>query len=245
MRTFCLPLDQHGEHCFRGHSVERNTLIVFPPDRELYALSKAEISLLTFSITQEALDKACQTLELPTSVLDKAGEVIDFAAPTRQQLLATLNTLAKLAPAATNPRQHRALEEDLVSELVLQLAGILHSGKPARRSKRYRVARSALEQIHSQPREAHTVSALAMEAGASRRTLEIGFREMLDMSPKQYTNTLRLRGCRSELLRQRQSPHTSVTEIARNWGFIHFGQFAADFRKMFGELPSDTLRAYP
>ena len=32
-----------------------------------------------------------------------------------------------------------------------------------------------------------------------------------------------------------------VADIANGWGFWHMGQFAADYRRQFGELPSETL----
>ncbi len=33
-----------------------------------------------------------------------------------------------------------------------------------------------------------------------------------------------------------------VIEIAFGWGFTHMGQFSSDYRHMFGEKPSETLR---
>jgi AraC family ethanolamine operon transcriptional activator len=33
-----------------------------------------------------------------------------------------------------------------------------------------------------------------------------------------------------------------INEIANRWGFWHMSQFAADYRRFFGELPSETLR---
>jgi len=36
-------------------------------------------------------------------------------------------------------------------------------------------------------------------------------------------------------------PEAGVAEIANAWGFWHMGQFARDYRFMFGELPSETL----
>lgn len=37
------------------------------------------------------------------------------------------------------------------------------------------------------------------------------------------------------------SHSTTVTDIAMRFGFCHLGQFAADYRKAFQELPSETL----
>jgi AraC-like DNA-binding protein len=37
-------------------------------------------------------------------------------------------------------------------------------------------------------------------------------------------------------------PAVNITEAAAEWGFWHMGKFAADYRRQFGELPSETLR---
>jgi len=34
-----------------------------------------------------------------------------------------------------------------------------------------------------------------------------------------------------------------VQDIAARWGFWHLSHFANDYRRMFGELPSETLRS--
>lgn len=33
-----------------------------------------------------------------------------------------------------------------------------------------------------------------------------------------------------------------MTAIAMGWGFTHMGRFAVEYRKRFGESPSETLR---
>ena len=33
-----------------------------------------------------------------------------------------------------------------------------------------------------------------------------------------------------------------ISDIANHWGFWHMGQFAADYRAQFGELPSTTIK---
>ena len=61
-----------------------------------------------------------------------------------------------------------------------------------------------------------------------------------DRGPKQYLHARRLAGVRREL---RLAPsEVRVVDVANRWGFWHMGRFAADYRKQFGEQPSETLR---
>ena len=50
----------------------------------------------------------------------------------------------------------------------------------------------------------------------------------------------RLDGARRELRTGRAD--TVIATVANRWGFWHMGKFAADDRRSFGELPSETLR---
>ena len=36
--------------------------------------------------------------------------------------------------------------------------------------------------------------------------------------------------------------NAGIRDIANRYGFWHMGQFAADYKKLFGELPSKTLK---
>lgn len=89
-----------------------------------------------------------------------------------------------------------------------------------------------------------TIDDLCHITGTSRRTLEYAFRDYFGTSPKRFIKTLRLNATRYDLLRgEYGSAH--VVEIASGWGFTHMGQFSSDYRHMFGEKPSDTLRRTP
>ena len=78
-------------------------------------------------------------------------------------------------------------------------------------------------------------------SGASTRTLRYAFMESFGVSPKDYLHTYRLTQVRRQL--RRATPRKSaVSEAANEWGFWHIGQFARDYRRMFGELPSNTLK---
>ena len=77
-------------------------------------------------------------------------------------------------------------------------------------------------------------------AGVSWRTLDNAFREPFGVPPKQYLQATRLDGVRKELRRRGSS--AKIADIANHWGFWHMGQFASDYRRHFGELPSETTR---
>ena len=55
MRTFSLIRQQSDEHAFRGHAIDLNTLMVFPQDRELHAVSSGSIEMINFSVAEDLL----------------------------------------------------------------------------------------------------------------------------------------------------------------------------------------------
>ena len=56
-----------------------------------------------------------------------------------------------------------------------------------------------------------------------------------------YLKQKRLEAARKTLLAAEPST-TSITEVATQWGFCHLGRFARDYRQLFGELPSETIK---
>lgn len=78
--------------------------------------------------------------------------------------------------------------------------------------------------------------------GVSARALFDGFRKFRGTSPMAYLKAVRLERARQDLIQA--SPDATVTAIACRWGFYQFGRFAAQYRAMFGELPSETIRKF-
>ena len=85
-----------------------------------------------------------------------------------------------------------------------------------------------------------TVSLLAKKLGVSLRTLELGFREHRQSTPKQFLRQMRLDAARAQL--QASSFSTTVTSVALANGFPHLARFSvAYYREAFGKYPSQTL----
>ena len=81
---------------------------------------------------------------------------------------------------------------------------------------------------------------LAAAAGVSQRVLEMGFREMLGISPQKFLRWSRLNNLRRDLHAAHSGKET-VTDMASRWGFQELGRTAVEYKQLFGESPSQTL----
>jgi AraC family ethanolamine operon transcriptional activator len=91
------------------------------------------------------------------------------------------------------------------------------------------------------PNSSITLNTLCQVTQVSARTLQHAFLEHFGLSPKAYLRVQRLNDAHRELFAS--NPHDArVAEIAHRQGFWHMGQFASDYKQLFGELPSNTLR---
>ena len=87
------------------------------------------------------------------------------------------------------------------------------------------------------------VSDLCRVTAVSERALEYAFKATLGLAPVGYLARLRLHRVRNSLQTPTRSTKT-VSAIALDWGFWHFGEFSRAYKACFGELPSETLRRH-
>ncbi len=99
----------------------------------------------------------------------------------------------------------------------------------------------AVELLAEWPHMSPTVSELARRLDVSERSLRSIFVDYLGMSPYQYLLARRLNHARQLLLNSDRDELT-IGEAAAEVGFWDCGRFAAKYRRLFGELPSETLR---
>jgi AraC family transcriptional regulator, ethanolamine operon transcriptional activator len=108
-------------------------------------------------------------------------------------------------------------------------------------SARTAIVARARSVIAAKCQEPISVLDLARTLDISTRTLEYSFQEILNTTPASYIKIVRLHEARRAI--RACEPGRTVTDIASTWGFWHFGRFASDYRKLFGELPSETRTA--
>lgn len=101
--------------------------------------------------------------------------------------------------------------------------------------------RAAEEYIAAHWDQPLTLEGLAAVTRSSTRSLFHHFRQSRGKSPMQYLKEVRLKHARHML---QNAVGGSVTEVAFACGFGNLGHFARDYRRAWGELPSDTRRAH-
>jgi len=85
-----------------------------------------------------------------------------------------------------------------------------------------------------------TVVDICAALGVSERTLQYSFREYVGMSPTAYLRMRRLNCVRTTLAAE-DPRQITVTQVAMRFGFLHLGRFSGDYKRLFGETPSETL----
>lgn len=83
------------------------------------------------------------------------------------------------------------------------------------------------------------IESASHDLGISRRHLEICFKAITGMSPQKYIYMFKLNAIH-RILKQRSDKN--ITELAHEWHVPHVGRFSQDYKRLFGESPSTTIR---
>lgn len=112
-------------------------------------------------------------------------------------------------------------------------------------SARQHLVHAADDYLRANPARPVYTEELCAAIGASATRLHQAFHATFGISPHRYLKLRRMGMVRAMLLSP-SGPWHSVKAAALSHGFWHLGQFAHDYRDLYGELPSETLaRARP
>jgi len=161
-----------------------------------------------------------------------------------RSIIGQLEALVQGAPGALESALgQKASEQKLLREVRNLLAAPDAVELPPVRYvvPRGQIIRMAMDFVEQHDRECLSVEQLAAAAGVSERTLRDTFVRYFGVPPVQYLNLRTLHQIR-RALQSCDPTATTVTEIATRCGVWQFGRMARDYRILFGELPSETLR---
>lgn len=156
---------------------------------------------------------------------------------------AAILRICEANPAALASSVSSGFIQEAVFEVLVSL--IEEHPEPARPTlgefSRMQVMRRARDYIVEHIDEPVQICEVCKAVGVSRRMLQQSFQENVNVNPVAYLRLLRLNGARRDLQRSLDAS-LQVKDVAARWGFWHLSRFSDEYRQMYNERPSDTLR---
>jgi len=124
-------------------------------------------------------------------------------------------------------------------EILGQLFSLIRTIEPEHHKEKFDLAK-VREVLHENIDNIFNISDLVNKLDISPRTMQHHFKKKFGMTPKKYLHHLRLNAIRKELIGG-EPGRIKISEIALKYGFFHSSHFGSEYKKIFGETPSQTL----
>ncbi|MBF7686290.1 helix-turn-helix domain-containing protein [Acinetobacter sp. B10A] len=249
---FSTSIFQQGaakRHCLNiGLYVKNKTPIIWQgrnlQHNEIIAIMGSEELML---MTPE--DSVCLGLSIPLSFFEgdtkeklcagfKIQKQIEWAVYPKIETF--IHTLLAHPMLVATERTRTQIQYDLI-ELMIQSIDHQPEKMAVSTKKATCVVNTVIEYTKSHCDQLLAISDLCMLTNTSRRTLQSCFEKMTGMSPALFLKYLRLNNVRKEL--SQMTENCSIGGVATHFGFWHLSQFAYDYKRLFLESPSDTLKS--
>ncbi|MGI9523263.1 MAG: helix-turn-helix domain-containing protein [Hyphomicrobiaceae bacterium] len=223
-----------------GKSSTSDSLLVYPSGEDQNSYYGGGVDYAGISLPAEKLLEVAhrEKIDIPAKTL---------ASPISQSATATVKTSAgnfiqalKLAEVVSSDEHLEDAIDRLICEIVHAISN--KQGYASSTNQYDLLVRRALELIDDGPNTEINVSYLCNQLSCSRRRFERAFRNELDVSPAQFLQSKRLMKTRRDIQIRVRNGQATIAETALANGFYELGKFAAYYKRMFGELPSDTAR---
>ncbi len=237
MWTFALLDFASPDIIWRGQGFSQH-IAVYAPGSEIDAYSPPGFKVFTFSIPEEVIDRWLQLYKLSKQKsLPATGKLLPIEVNELRQIQISAH---RILTAAETPQVKEAEEIFLT-----QLLSTLWTDDPYPENDtgphNYQKFKKLIQYVDENLGNGILLSDLCRVGDMSPRTVQRNFRHFIDDTPKKYIRSRRLNNVRKELI-EKSKGSGYISDIANKWGFWHIGQFASDYRQLFGELPSETMR---
>lgn len=246
VRTFGIPTANCQPFVWRDKQTSGNTIQIYKPSTELALITHPEFEAIDISISEKDFNELNRLWGFPdlASMIDNR-EMLECDPAKMQGLRNTLEYICSVIDNEPDRLKQDIELQNLVNFQVPYLlaealmTSTVHRVK-ATASKRSCTVKTVIDYIHSSANAAISIEKLCHDTGINKRTLQRAFLEQYGITPKFYLQTQRLNNVYKTLLHS-DPDSIKITDIALSQGYWHMSQFAADYRRHFGELPSETL----
>ena len=247
VRTFGVPTMNCQPFVWRDKQTSGNTIQIYKPDTELAMVTNPAFEAIDISLSEEDFNKLNSLWGFPDlAKLIEHREMVECEPAKMHALRKLLMYICSAIENQPDRLQQDSTLQNLIScqapYLLAEalMTSTVHRGK-ATSENRIKTLKTTIDYIQASTDKAISIQQLCQDTGINKRTLERAFLDKYGMTPKSYLQSVRLNDVYKELL-QSNPETTKVTDVAVSHGFWHMSQFAADYRRHFGELPSETLK---
>lgn len=238
---------ESGQQDFFAHelAIPQTTLFGFDPTREANLITPANSVICVAQIEHGVFNAYAELMhrnDLNPRFLKTNFVTIPNMIHGVQAYLKKIYSLAIHCPDYFSTPQSLPLLENFIPLLIKSIPPTpLPSDSSLRSPHRFELVKQADEYLRSHLETPITLMSLCKALHISERPLNYGFQEVFGVSPIAYLKTLRLQAVRTQL-QQADPATTAIADIAKRFGFQSLGHFSRDYKTMFGELPSKTLK---
>lgn len=247
-RTLGIPIVVEGEGVFCGSRFNRDTVLTLGHGDMFDFRTPMTFDILAVTVDAEAMREF--GLEIwQIDIEDKiSGHNLltpptEIADQSREFLLEMLSNLMRTPSILNYPQIRKGVEQEIYNNLITVVGGsdMSRMALPFIASRKA-IVTQAKEYVSANQEEPVMVADICRALKVSRRTLQYSFQSVYGVSPVTYLRAVRLNGVRRMLKQAAGTSGACVADFAASWGFWHLSHFAADYKALFGELPSQTLR---
>lgn len=242
-----LPMNQRDKGIFNGKELGFNDAVFMSPSCESFYRTPSGLRMMVITVPISRLEQ-CMAINDGDKCLhpNTENQVVSLSSAQWSSLSANIMRALELTRSPIS----QTSADIILKEIEDQTIGIMHrtmneAARPEVGARghlnRLRYLRSAREYILANLCTPLSLEILARATDASPRSLETAFREVLNITVVQYIKVQRLNAFRHDLLHGIPG-EIKITDAAPKYGFHHLGHLARDYRALFGERPSDTLR---
>jgi AraC family ethanolamine operon transcriptional activator len=238
---------QPGQQDFFAYelAIPQTTSFGFDPTREVNLIVPAHSLICVAQIPEGVFGDCAELMErkdLNARFLKTNFVTLPDMMSSVQVYLHDLYEIARHHPEYFDAPQSLAMLEDFIPLLIESIpAAAAPLGLSLRSPRRFDLVKQAEAYMRAHLEAPVTLMSLCKTLHISERPLNYGFHEVYGVSPMAYLKALRLQAVCTQL--QLADPEiTAIAEIANRFGFQSLGHFSRDYKTMFGELPSDTLK---
>lgn len=244
-RTIAVVNAASEEGLFSGTMLDENTVFTFgdyfdfrtPKNLDLLAITVDASALNEFANTVWHID-----IENNAPCLGAFTYPSEIPSQLRKFFMLLMSSIKSNPKVLNYPQIRKGMEQEIYNSIVLAIGDTSVTADATVARSRKMIVDKVREYVLAHREDPVTVADLCAALDVSRRTLQYSFQAVLNVNPAAYLRAIRLNGTRRALRAACGDSAASVADVAARWGFWHLSHFAADYKLMFGELPSQTLR---